>query len=84
MVQWDLSDGGKPVQVVQRILGQVWHCSAATVQQTARYLQGVLPGPAEPLQDTQAATSLENSRQLELHPANSHAANKQSFKKHVN
>lgn len=50
--QGDLSDRRKIAQSVQCVLGEVGHCAKVCVQQTPRYLQGVLSSHAEPLQDT--------------------------------
>ena len=72
--QGNLSDRGEVAQGVQCVLGEVGHCAKVSVQQTPRDMQGVLSSPTEPLQDTQPASSLNHSGQLQLHPAASHTS----------
>lgn len=74
--QGDLSDRGEVAQGMQCVLGEVGHCAKVSVKQTPRDIQGVLSSPAKPLQDTQSASSLNHSGQLQLHPAASHTSSR--------
>ncbi|KAG7225018.1 hypothetical protein INR49_014473 [Caranx melampygus] len=55
-----------------RLLSEVGDYAKVCVQQTSRDLQGVLPRPAEPLQDAQPTFPLNHPGQLHLNPAASH------------
>lgn len=70
--QRNLSKRGEVVHGVERVLGEVWNCAKACVQQTPRDVQRVLSRSAEPFQDTEPTPSLNHTGQLQLHLGASH------------
>lgn len=73
--QRHLGDSWEAAQGVQGVLGEVRNSAEVCVQKAPGYFKRLLPRPAEPCQDAEAAFALHNPGQLQLHPAAGHARN---------